>query len=101
VLKKLNNLGISEFSAKQEMLKLSAGDMIFVNDPNVQNPQVISKLKGIASLIVYNGKLSGEHNIHNLSHFETISSEGLRITEYTDFVSVPKEDIDKRLEKKI
>lgn len=58
ILKKLDNLGISEFDNKNKILSIQKNDILLVDNPNIVSDSLIGTLKGKISIVVYKMPLS-------------------------------------------
>jgi predicted RNase H-like nuclease (RuvC/YqgF family) len=96
LIKKLNNLGSSEFENKNKFLNIKEDDILFIDNPNIFNNKVIEKLKGKVRIIIYKKKLNKATK--RLS-FIFINRENLNLIETKHFAIVNKEMLNKEINK--
>ncbi len=53
ILKKLENLGASEYSFKNKHLNIQENDILLVDNPNIVSKKVIEKLKPLIQFVIY------------------------------------------------
>ena len=98
ILKKLENLGSAEFSKKIQDLRITNGDILLVNNPNIMSAEVIQFLKDRVDVIIAmedpNNVLKEDYN------FTFLDAGNLNIEDYGKFASAPKSEIAKALESK-
>lgn len=95
VLKKLDNLGSSEFYKKANELKLAKGDILLVKNPNIISNEAMQSIKDKVEAIVTeeaaSRKIKQEYGIAFLDR------KGLNISEFGNFAAVPKAELEKAL----
>lgn len=88
ILKKLDNLGISEFNFKNKLLNVGRNDILLVDNPNIVSSSLVDLLKGRVFLIVHKKPLS--EKIENSLPFIFIDAKNLNIEEERHFGFVEK-----------
>lgn len=89
LLKKLDNLGWSEFQEKNKVLDIKKGDLLYVTDISVFNQKTIEFLKNKVQVIIYDQGKPG-------LNFVLINSKGLDIRQNEFFAQVDRESLDKK-----
>ena len=86
ILKKLDNLGISEFNHKNKILNIQRNDILLVDNPNIVGNGLVDLLKSKVFVIVHRKPVSGK--IGGSLPFIFINARNLRIEEdgYFGFV---------------
>ncbi len=90
LVKKLDNLGYSEFELKNPLLNIQRGDILLVNDISVFSEKTISQLKNKVTTIIY------KNNKADIP-FLVVKSSELDIKEEENFALVNKKELDKRI----
>jgi uncharacterized protein len=99
VLKKLDNLGLTEYNATKYRLNISSGNMLLVDDANIYNEKTLMELAKEIDIIVYRKPLA-KKTFEDLK-FELVSASDIRIIgEFGNFAIAEKHSMDHRLEKK-
>ncbi|MEK6891896.1 MAG: hypothetical protein AABX25_01800, partial [Nanoarchaeota archaeon] len=88
VLKKLDNLGLKEFSYKNRILNIKKSDIILVDDPNIVSGEVVELLRDEIFIIAYKQPISPK--IEDSLPFVFINSKNLKIEEDKYFGFVDK-----------
>ena len=98
VLKKLDNLGSSEFYKKMKDINIGKDDILLVKNPNIISNEAMQFIKDKIGAIITkepaSGKIKQEYGITFLD------INGLNITEYGNFAAVPKAELEKALRSK-
>lgn len=97
MLKKLKNLGSSEFENKKAQLNIKEGDILLVENPNIISQDVYEKIKDKISIIVYKEKPSNK--IKENCNFIFLDSKNLSIEENQYFAVTDKDNFQKNIEK--
>lgn len=95
ILKKLDNLGISEFNFKNKVLNIQKNDILLVDDPNILSNNLVDMLKNRVFIIVNKKPVS--RKIETNLPFIFMSAKNLRIDEdrYFGFVEKKKFEMEK------
>jgi uncharacterized protein len=95
LLKKLDNLTYDEFLDKDKKLRIGAGDILLVANPNNHNKKTFEELKGKVSLILYKQKITSD--IKNIKELLFIDASKLQIEELAgeDFALADKLELEK------
>ena len=88
ILKKLDNLGASEFNLKNKILNIRRNDILLVDDPNILSSSVIDLLRGRIFVIVHKNPISKK--TENSMPFVFINAKNLEIDEDKYFGFVDK-----------
>lgn len=91
ILKKLDNLGSSEFSKKKDLLNIAKNDILLVNNPNITSKNIINYLKNKVRIIIT--KIPASSKI--IEDFLFIDEKRLKIEEDEFFAVAKRGDIDK------
>ena len=95
ILKRLDTLGISEFTFKNKILNVKRNDMLLVDNPNIASSSLIELLKNKIFIIVYKTPISKK--IENSLPFVFVNTKNLKIEEdkYFGFVEKRHFEIEK------
>ncbi len=98
LLKKLDNLGWNEYVKKKNLLNISEGDVLLVDDPIIYSQKALDELKNKVTYIFYKDKVSKE--IEKNTKFVFIKQEKFHFeNEY--FALVHKKEFDKLVDGKV
>ena len=92
VLKRLDNLGISEFNSKNKFINIQKNDILLVDNPNIVSDALIDLLKDKVSVIVHKKPVSNK--IEGILPFVFINADNIKIEEYNYFGLVEKRQLD-------
>lgn len=92
VLKKLDNLGITEFNFKNKLLNIKRNDILLVDNPSIASEALVEMLKGKVFLIIHKKPIS--RKAKNELPFIFISAKNLRIDEEKHFGFVEKKHLE-------
>jgi predicted RNase H-like nuclease (RuvC/YqgF family) len=95
IIKRLKNLGSEEFESRSEILNITEGDILLVEDMGIVSKKVIDELAGKARIIIYSGNTSKELD----SRFLLIPKASLDLHETKYFASVNKECLEEEISK--
>ncbi len=98
LLKKLDNLGITEFEKKRTLLNIQEGDILLVKDPDIISKKTIEKIKGKIHVIFYKKQIS--RKLESSLPFVFIDINELPIEENKYFGIISKSDFEKVKNKK-
>ncbi|MFH1683017.1 MAG: DUF460 domain-containing protein [Candidatus Woesearchaeota archaeon] len=98
VLKKLKNLGLREYEARENKLNISYGDILLVEDINVYSEKIIGELKEKVTTVLFKNNVS-KGNIARLP-FHLVNVSNLSYREFVDFALIKKSILDKKMDKK-
>jgi len=94
LVKKLNNLGYTEFSQRNKIIQLRKGDILLVNDPNIFSYKTLNVIKDKIAFIIT--KIPANKVIKDELNCDIILSKDLPIKEEQYFAFVKKEALEKR-----
>ena len=97
VLKKLDNLGLKEFSHKNRILNIKKNDIILVDDPNIVSSEVVELLRDDILIIAYKQPIGPK--IKGSLPFVFINSKNLKIEEDKYFGFVDKKHFEMEKDK--
>jgi len=98
VLKKLDNLGSSEFKRKQHLLNIAKNDILLVGNPNTISNDVISFLKGKECAIITKVPVSSK--IRQKYDITFVNLDGINIEENGIFAFASRKEVDNTLKSK-
>ncbi len=94
LLKRLNNLGAEEYSAKKDILKLSKGDILLVEDIEIMSNNTLREIKDKVSIIVY-----AKGNYKSLPGFMLLERKNFNLLETKYFCLAEKDIFENELKK--
>ena len=89
LMKKLNTLSYNEYSVKNALLNISAGDVLLVNDLSIFSAQTLKELEDKVSVIVYRKNITNK--IKQAMPFILLPAEKLNLQESKDFAVCSKD----------
>ena len=98
VLKKLDNLGSTEFNRKQHLLNIAKNDVLLVDNPNIISNEVVGFLKGKVGIIIT--KVPASSKIRQKCGITFVNLEGIDIEETNLFAFASKKEIENILKSK-
>ena len=98
VLKKLDNLGSTEFNRKQHLLNIAKNDVLLVDNPNIISNEVVGFLKGKVGIIIT--KVPASSKIRQKCGITFVNLEGISIEDTNLFAFASKKEIENILKSK-
>lgn len=98
VLKKLDNLGSTEFNRKQHLLNIAKNDILLVNDPNIISDEIVDFLKGKVGIIIT--RIPASSKIRQKCSITFINLKGISMEETNLFAFASKKEIENILKSK-
>jgi len=93
LVKRLANLGWTEFSQKNKILQIHKGDILLVDDPTIFSRQTLAVLKNIVETIITNKQVN--EIIKEELRCDCILSKEISIKEEKYFALVKKDELEK------
>src|SRR3989338_6419099 len=98
VLKKLDNLGSTEFNRKQHILNIAKNDILLVDNPNIISNYVVDFLKGKVGIIIT--RVPASSKIRQKCGITFVNLEGISIEDTNLFAFASKKEIENILKSK-
>lgn len=93
LVKRMRSLGLREYTHAVEKLSLSQGDIVVVKDASIVSREVLERLEGVITIILYEERISREVQ----QRFTAIPLNGLSIIPFNGLAFISKKELDERM----
>ncbi len=93
LLKKLDNLGVSEFEKKRDILNIKLGDVLLVKDMDIGSDKVVKEIKGKIEVIFYKKPISKK--VESKLPFVFINVKEVNIEENDHFGIIDRKEFER------
>jgi len=94
LLKKLDNLGYDELLRRDKVIKISEGDVLLVENPDIYSRKTLDLLKGKVSVIICRQKATSD--VRNDKDFMLLEASRIRMVEERDYALAEISDIERQ-----